>query len=203
MTHRKNSRKAHGKDLRKIGSGNIGATNLARAVGKKWGILCFLLDVGKGFLPTFISSMIISSSNLTNELIYTLIVGFAAVIGHIFTIFAKFRGGKGVATSFGLTLGVWPYYTICALIAFTAWIAVIYIWRYISLASIIASIAFPIVLTLEIIVVKDWQFGQLWPLFIAATLIPVIVIIRHRENIKNSKATVRIRIIIWDFSLNS
>jgi len=96
----------------------------------------------------------------------------------------KFKGGKGVATSFGVAIGLWPYYTICASFAIAIWIVVVLIWRYVSLASIAASITFPLALLLAIILKPSWGFAGLWPLLIAATAIPLMVIIRHRENIK-------------------
>ena len=175
--------KAYGKDLRKIGSGNIGATNLSRAVGKKWAYCCFLLDTTKGLVPMIVASQIISSPPTTTELLLSLVVGCAAIAGHIFPIYIKFKGGKGVATSFGVAMGLWPYYTICALIAMTCWISAVFIWRFISLASIIAALAFPIALTIITIFNKTWQFNNLWPLFIAAIAIPLMVIIKHRENV--------------------
>jgi len=113
-----------------------------------------------------------------------LAVGCAAIIGHIFPIYLKFKGGKGVATSFGVALGLWPYYTVCVLFAFAVWVIVVLIWRYVSLASIVASVTFIIALTAAIIIKQDWEFTGLWPILIAAVAIPVMVIVRHRENIK-------------------
>ncbi len=113
-----------------------------------------------------------------------LAVGCAAILGHIFPIYLKLKGGKGVATSFGVALGLWPYYTICASFAVAVWAVVVLIWRYVSLASIAASVTFPLVLTLAIILSPEWYFVNLWPLLIAATAIPLMVIIRHRENMK-------------------
>jgi glycerol-3-phosphate acyltransferase PlsY len=110
--------KAHGKDLRSIGSGNIGATNLSRALGRRWAYLCFVLDAAKGLIPMLIAAGFISSPPAVAELFLALAIGCAAVLGHIFPIYLKFRGGKGVATSFGVALGFWPYYTICAIAAF-------------------------------------------------------------------------------------
>jgi len=182
--------KAHGKDLRSIGSGNIGATNVSRALGRKWAYLCFGLDVLKGLLPMLatLSLAIPSSTQSQTEKVILLwlwlAVGCAAILGHIFPIYLKLKGGKGVATSFGVALGLWPYYTICALFAIATWSVVVLIWRYVSLASIAASITFPLVLILAIILTPGWDFGSLWPLLIAATAIPLMVIIRHRENIK-------------------
>ena len=176
--------KAHGINLRKIGSGNIGATNLSRALGKKWAYFCFGLDVLKGTIPMALAASVYRCQPQVLELFLTLAAGFAAVLGHIFPVYLKFKGGKGVATSFGVALGLWPYFTICASIAFAVWIIAVLIWRYISLASIIASVTLPLSLLLGILIVPDWQLANLWPLFTAAIAIPVTVILRHRENIK-------------------
>jgi len=176
---------AYGKDLRSIGSGNIGATNLARALGRKWAYLCFCLDMLKGLLPMLAAGIFIGAANPTpTSVSLWLAVGCAAVLGHIFPIYVKFKGGKGVATSFGVALGLWPYYTICAVIAIIVWTAVVLVWRYISLASMSASVVFPIVLILAIILIPSWHFAELWPLIIAATVISIMVILRHHENIK-------------------
>jgi glycerol-3-phosphate acyltransferase PlsY len=176
--------KAHGKDLRAIGSGNIGATNLSRALGKKWAYFCFCLDVAKGLVPTLVAGRLVSAVPNISELFLWLAVGCSAVLGHIFSIYLKFHGGKGVATSFGVALGIWPYYTICAAISFIVWIFVTLIWRYISLASIVASITFPVTLALLVITKNNWDFTTFWPLFTVALGIPVMVVARHRENIK-------------------
>lgn len=176
--------RAHGKDLRAIGSGNIGATNLARAVGRKWGYVCFALDVLKGFVPMIVVGAITDVPDAPWVFALWLAVGIAAILGHVFSIFLKFKAGKGVATSFGVALGLWPYFTICALIALALWVAVVLTWRYVSLASICASVTFPIALLLGILVVSSWRSSNLWPLLIAAVAIPVLVIVRHRENIR-------------------
>jgi glycerol-3-phosphate acyltransferase PlsY len=175
--------KAHGKDLRSIGSGNIGATNVSRALGRRWAYMCFLLDVLKGLVP------MLATRSLTTPLSVVVLwlwlaVGCAAILGHIFPIYLKFKGGKGVATSLGVALGLWPYYTICAAFALLVWVVVVLIWRYVSLASIAASITFPVTLILAILTAPGWSFATLWPLLIAAITIPLMVIVRHRENIK-------------------
>jgi glycerol-3-phosphate acyltransferase PlsY len=182
--------KANGKDLRSIGSGNIGATNVSRALGRKWAYLCFWLDVLKGFIPTLAIFFLVKplTAQLQADRILMLwlwlAVGCAAILGHIFPIYLKFRGGKGVATSFGVALGLWPYYTFCAIVAITIWIVLVLTLRYVSLASIIASISFPLALITAILSVSSWNLADLWPLLIASTIIPLMVIIRHRENIK-------------------
>jgi len=175
--------KVHGKDLRSIGSGNIGATNVSRALGKKWAYFCFFLDVLKGLVPMLIGIKLVSVTPSNGELFLWLLVGIASVLGHIFPVYVRFKGGKGVATSFGVALGLWPYYTVCAGFAFLVWLIFVLIWKYISLGSIAGAIAFPVTLFLTIFLKSGWDFSNLWPLLTAAVAIPVMVIVRHRENI--------------------
>jgi glycerol-3-phosphate acyltransferase PlsY len=174
---------ANGINLRKIGSGNVGATNLARAMGKKWGYICFFLDVSKGFVPMLVTMFFITEVNTTNLTLW-LLVGLAAVIGHILPIYMKFKGGKGVAVSLGIVLGLYPYYTFAGIAAFFVWGTAVLIWRYISLASIIAALVFPLVLAYLIGAKSSWAFENLWPLLVAALIMPLVVIGRHIENIK-------------------
>ena len=182
--------RAHGKDLRAIGSGNIGATNVARALGRKWAYVCFVLDVLKGAIPMLATLPLVHALSKQTEtgkvtlLWLWLAVGCAAILGHIFPVYLKGKGGKGVSTSFGVALGLWPYFTIPALVAIVMWIVIVLIGRYVSLASITASVAFPLVLILTIFFVPSWDFANLWPLLVAACVIPLVVIIRHRENLK-------------------
>ncbi len=181
--------KAHGKDLRTIGSGNIGATNVSRALGRKWAYVCFALDVLKGLVPMLVTRCSILGENPESTiqpvvLFLWLAVGCAAILGHIFPVYLKFKGGKGVATSFGVALGVWPYYTIAAGFAITVWVATVLIWRYVSLASIAGAVTFPLVLIAAILLTPAWSFAALWPLLLAAIAIPLMVIVRHRENVK-------------------
>jgi len=181
----------HGKDLRTIGSGNTGATNLARACGRKWGYICFALDVLKGFVPTLtIRSIAMSRLGIESDAIgpgflgLWLAVGVAAVLGHVFPVYLRFKGGKGVATSFGMALGFWPYFTFSALIALLSWIVLVLIWRYVSLASMIAATTFPVTLAIAIALKPEWALAKLWPLVLAAAVIPILVIVLHRSNIK-------------------
>lgn len=179
--------RAHGKDLRTIGSGNTGATNLARACGRTWGYVCFGLDVLKGFLPVVTFPCVAARAETTLSLpaffAVWLAVGIAAILGHIFPVYLGFKGGKGVSTSLGVALGLWPYFTLCGLVALLVWVACVLKWRYISLASICAAVTFPITLAVAIAVVADWQLSQVWPLLTVAIVIPILVIVRHRENI--------------------
>jgi len=175
-----------GVDLRKIGSGNIGATNVIRALGKKWGITCFILDVAKGLLPMILVPLLglIDAEPTADQLLSWLAVGVAAILGHVFSLYLGFKGGKGVATSLGVVLGLWPYFTLCGLIVFAVWFVSVKIWRYVSLASVLAAGAFPIILAVAIGIQKSWTFGNLWPLFLVAVPIPLLVIVRHWTNIQ-------------------
>jgi acyl phosphate:glycerol-3-phosphate acyltransferase len=181
----------HGKDLRTIGSGNIGATNLARACGRKWGYTCFALDVLKGMVPMIAARVAagrlleIDSATLgPGFLALWLAVGVAAILGHVFPVYLKFKGGKGVSTSLGMGLGLWPYFTLSGVIALLVWVAVVLTWRYVSLASVCAAITFPVTLMIAIAAKQNWELTNLWPLLIVATVIPILVVILHRGNIK-------------------
>jgi glycerol-3-phosphate acyltransferase PlsY len=182
--------KAHGKDLRAIGSGNIGATNVSRALGRKWAYVCFFLDVLKGMVPMLATLIAAAALSVPVDdagpafLWLWLAVGCAAIVGHIFPVYLKFKGGKGVATSLGVALGLWPWFTVSAFLAFAVWVTFVLTWRYVSLASMAAAVAFPLILILTIALVPQWRFAAFWPLLIAATAIPLMVIIRHRQNIK-------------------
>jgi glycerol-3-phosphate acyltransferase PlsY len=178
--------RSHGIDLRKVGSGNIGATNVSRALGKKWAYVCFILDVAKGLLPMLLATAwgLVDKDISLTQLGMWLAVGCAAILGHVFPIYLRFKGGKGVATSLGVVLGLWPYYTLSGLIAFAIWGLALLIWRYVSLASIFAAISFPIALTLLICLIPEWKCTELWPLYTAAIGLPLLVIARHAENIK-------------------
>ena len=137
----------HGIDLRKVGSGNIGSTNLSRALGRKMGLCMLCAGLGKGaFTDVGGGRMAWRHLAGTKGLLARLAVGCAAVIGHIFPVYLRFKGGKGVATSFGVAIGLWPYYTLCAAGAMLVWIIFVLIWRYVSLASLAAAVAFPVIL---------------------------------------------------------
>ncbi|MHC5059793.1 MAG: glycerol-3-phosphate 1-O-acyltransferase PlsY [Planctomycetota bacterium] len=174
---------AYGKDLRSIGSGNIGATNVARALGKRWAYVCFALDCLKGLVPMLVAKLLIGELTVA-ALSLWLAVGCAAVMGHVFPVYLKFKGGKGVATSLGMMLGLYPYYTIPGIVALVVWAGVVLIFRYVSLASMVASVVFPISLIVSIAVFDDWRFAQLWPLIVMALVMGGLIVVRHAENIK-------------------
>jgi len=182
---------SRGIDIRQHGSGNIGATNLGRTLGKKWGYVCFVLDVAKGLLPTMFVGVYIktvfeanSSQPLgVNGQLAWLCVGAGCILGHMFSVYLRFRGGKGVATSLGVVLGVWPYLTFTAVIAMLIWVGVWGMTRYVSLASICAAAAFPIGFALLIRQLENWHFAVLWPIFTFTVLMASLIIVRHRANI--------------------
>jgi len=176
--------KAHGKDLRSIGSGNIGSTNVGRALGKKWAYICFGFDVLKGFLPMQIAILLLQKPPTVGDFWLWLCVACAAVFGHIFPVYIKFKGGKGIATSLGVMLGLFPYYTICGVTSFIVWYICLKIWKYVSLGSISGAIAFPVTLITAITVKDGWQFVNLWPLVVVSIAMSILVILRHVENIK-------------------
>ena len=154
-----------GVDPRKTGSGNIGATNVMRSAGKKLGIITLVCDAAKGLIP------VVLATALGAQEYVIAIVGFVVFLGHVFPIFLKFRGGKGVATALGVYLAVRPTVIIGAFVVF---VIVFAIWRYVSLASLIGAIVVPIGLYL---VRAPYQF------VIMAVLIALVVILRHKDNI--------------------
>lgn len=178
--------RAYGIDLRKVGSGNIGATNVSRALGRKWGYVCFALDTLKGLVPMAAAKYagLVSDAPRTMDLLAWLAVGCAAVVGHIFPVFLKFKGGKGVATGLGVVIGAYPYFTVCAIGALAVWLVCVLIWRMVSLASMIAAAAFPLLFAGLIAAKADWRFAQLWPLMAVAAAMAALIIARHKDNIR-------------------
>lgn len=178
--------KAHGKDLRAIGSGNIGATNVSRALGRKWAYVCFVLDVLKGLVPMALVRLagLADAESGPRGLALWMVVGCAAVVGHVFPLYLRFKGGKGVATSLGVVLGLWPYFTLCGAASFVVWGICVLVWRYVSLASIIAAVAFPFFLLGAIFFIEAWRFEQLWPLQAAAVVMSLLIVVKHRANIQ-------------------
>lgn len=174
-----------GVDPRTAGSGNIGATNVGRLLGFKFFALVFLLDMLKGMLPMLLAGAALRGPFMTQvDYLLWLAVGAAAILGHMFSLFLKFKGGKGVATSAGIALGLWPYYTFPGLVALLIWSALFAATRYVSVASIVAALIFPIA---YIVIADAEHWGpfdrQLW-LLVFASLIAVMILVRHRANIK-------------------
>jgi len=163
-----------GIDIRDYGSGNAGATNTFRVLGSKWGSFVMLVDVIKGVVAT--SLYLLLPHYLTNELHQTnfmLGLGLAAVLGHIFPIWANFKGGKGVATLLGMAVAIQPIVAACCIAVF---LSVLFLTRFVSLSSVLAGIAFMVF----ILFVFNEQ-----PTFyrIFAVMVALMVVLTHQKNI--------------------
>jgi glycerol-3-phosphate acyltransferase PlsY len=136
---------AKGVDIRAHGSGNIGATNVGRVLGRKFFFLCFGLDFLKGFAPTLGAGAALGALGEPSQRTawWWLAVMAASVLGHIFSPWLKFRGGKGVATGLGALLAVFPFLTIPGACSFLVWLAALAAWRYISVSSMLAGLTLP------------------------------------------------------------
>jgi glycerol-3-phosphate acyltransferase PlsY len=161
--------KARGIDIRMVGSGNIGATNVMRSVGKIPGIIVLLLDAAKGFVPVFFAPRIFPD---VDQSALQIVCCVAVIAGHNWTCWLKFKGGKGIATSAGALLAFVPGPLLCGL---SVWLVVFGIFRYVSLASISASVAVP---------VATWFLVRDRPLFWFTAILGVVAIYKHRSNIQ-------------------
>ena len=166
-----------GVDVRTVGSKNIGATNVFRTVGKKWGLLAFACDVLKGLLPVLAAKWYLSTFAYPVMVHLPLQVGIMCVIGHMLTPYMNFRGGKGVATAFGMLLGLIPGLVGCAFLVFVALFA---LSNYISLGSCGAA-AF-LAVTVWIPFARLPGYHDL-PLCVFVTFIALFIIWKHRSNI--------------------
>jgi acyl phosphate:glycerol-3-phosphate acyltransferase len=167
-----------GIDIRQAGSGNIGATNVVRVLGKGYGYPVFALDVLKGFGAVKISMLMASGRppEWNSPEIFGILAAISSVLGHLYPPWLKFKGGKGVATSAGALLALTPIATV---IGVAIWIIVFWVTRYVSLASIIAAVVLPIV----ILVVSSEDQNKGKPLFYSSACVAGVVIWRHRSNL--------------------
>ena len=178
-----------GIDPRTAGSKNIGATNVGRLLGGKFFALVFSLDLLKGLLPMLAAGWVLMArvghpqDYRVQDYALWLLVGFAAIFGHMFSVFLKFKGGKGVATSAGVLLGLFPYYTVPGLVSIAVFLIVLKTFRYVSLASMLGSASFAFAY-LGIGLALHWPvFGAQWPLLAFAVLMAALIIYKHRANI--------------------
>ncbi len=182
-----------GVDPRKAGSGNIGATNVGRLLGGRYFAIVFILDLLKGMLPMLAAAAMLRApfrgeAMSVGDYALWIAVGFAAIFGHLFSCFLKFKGGKGVATSAGVMLGLFPYFTIPGLLAIFIWLSVFMPSRYVSLASIAGAGAFPL-LYVGVGLLRGWPvFGEQWPLLAFSILVAVMIVWKHRSNIARLRA---------------
>ncbi|OQP58123.1 acyl-phosphate glycerol 3-phosphate acyltransferase [Niastella vici] len=165
-----------GIDIREYGSGNAGATNTFRVLGSRWGTFVMVIDVLKGVAATSLYILLpyyMNMDNMWDRTNFMVGLGLAAVLGHIFPIWANFRGGKGVATLFGMILAIQP---VVAVLCVGIFLLVLYLTRFVSLSSILASVAFAVF----ILVI----FNEKEPLYRAfAIAVALLVVLTHQKNI--------------------
>ncbi len=166
-------------DIRNEGSGNAGGTNVFRVLGWKPGVFVMLLDAFKGFAATlWVAHWQPFGPSHIDATVLPIICGVAAVIGHIWTVFAGFRGGKGVGTATGMIVALYP---IAALVCFVIFVGVVYLTRYISVGSIIAAACLPIVLFLG---EKFFMNEVPDAMFQFSVMLTILIIYTHRQNIR-------------------
>ncbi len=158
-----------GVDIRTKGSGNTGATNVWRVLGRRYGIPVMVLDVAKGALPVLVGQHAFGSG-------VAIVAGAAAVLGHTFPVFLGFSGGKGVATTAGVVIAITP---IVALGMIALMVALLWLFRYVSLASMCCAVAYPLACLAT---------GQPWPVLVFGTLAAAGIVARHRANIVRLRA---------------
>jgi glycerol-3-phosphate acyltransferase PlsY len=192
-----------GVDIRAHGSGNIGATNVGRVLGRKWGLVCFALDVFKGFVPTmaagFVAGLVGRFGMSWGEAGLWLAVMVAAVLGHVFCPWLKFKGGKGVATGLGAMLGVFPAMALPAVVSMVVWGMVFRLSRTVSVASLAAALLMPALVVGEF---AAWSAGVMsdgtpraersmmgaLPFVAVSVALAGLVVYTHRENIARLRA---------------
>lgn len=167
--------RTRGIDIRTVGSKNVGASNVFRELGKGIGITVMALDVGKGLVAVMIANAETSSP-------WPLVAAAAAIVGHVFPVWLRFKGGKGVAVAGGAMIGLVP---LPALIVVIIWVVVVGITRYVSVGSIVAAAIFPFLVL---------GFGAPWPTVAFAFLAAIMVIVRHRTNIQRLMAHQELRL---------
>jgi glycerol-3-phosphate acyltransferase PlsY len=168
-----------GDDIRKYGSGNVGGTNVTRTLGVSYGVITIIADIIKGFIPILVLYFI-----YPRDLILLSIVSVAVILGHDFPVYIKFKGGKGIAVSFGVIIGVscLPFINnpvwmeiLPVLAILGTWVIIFSVFRIVSLASLCAAVVNPI---------SFYFTGYRWPIVIAAICWSALTFITHRENIK-------------------
>lgn len=164
------ARAVAGIDIRTVGSGNVGATNVGRTLGRGWFFAVFLLDAAKGALPVLFLPELVTTSFGPGVL--EVVCALGAVLGHVFSVFLRFKGGKGVATTAGAILAISPPAAGSALLVF---LAVFAAFRYVSLASVLAAAAFPFL---------AWWLDDRKPVLVFAAAVALLVAVRHQSNLR-------------------
>ncbi len=164
------ARLLRGVDIRTVGSGNIGATNVRRVMGKGWAVFVTVIDMLKGALALLVTA---TSASVDPWLLS--LAGFAVVMGHNFPVWLKFRGGKGVATTYGVVFFLWPYESFAiSLLSGAIWYAVMKTTRYVSLASVTSLMALPVFF---------WMLEAPLPFTIISLILAVFALYRHSSNL--------------------
>jgi glycerol-3-phosphate acyltransferase PlsY len=164
--------KFNGIDIRRHGSGNTGATNVRRVLGKQWGILCFVLDFAKGLIPVLLVKNMANGGDLL-----PMLAAVGAIAGHVWPLYLRFKGGKGVATSLGALLALAPWAVVVAGIA---WVVSFYLTRYVSVASLVAALMLPVSAG-ALNLMRPATVST--PILILLTLIGLLIIVRHKTNV--------------------
>ena len=183
-------KKYYGIDIREHGSRNAGTTNMLRVLGRRAALPVFALDVLKGFVAVALLGLLQYGDNISDIwLIHLKIIAvFAAVLGHIFPIFAGFRGGKGVATLVGAITGIYPP---VVLLCFAVWVVILMMTHYVSLASIVAGCCFPV------FTIASPKVNQSVPFIVFSFVTAVLLLYTHRKNIVRLKNGTESKIYIW------
>ena len=172
------ARVAKGIDIREHGSKNIGATNVTRVLGAKWGALCFVLDVLKGGLPVYLPRLLLTAED-SNRVHWQVAAGLLAILGHMFPIWLGFHGGKGVATALGVVVMLAK--PLSTTITFGAFVACFATTRIVSISSIIAAVTFAIA---QMYFLWPQPFReQSWSIACFSLAVPTLIIVKHRSNI--------------------
>lgn len=194
---------ARGVDIRDAGSGNVGATNAGRVLGRSWGFLCFVLDVCKGLGPTLGYGLwsglagvepgvqpgaesVVGPGDALAALGW-MAVASAAVFGHVFPVWLRFKGGKGVATGLGVLLGFWPVLTLPGVAVGLLWVVLVKSTGYVSLASVVASGSLPV---LAVVSGLCWRRepGEIAVHAGVSTVLALLIAVRHRGNLRRLRA---------------
>lgn len=180
------AKRVRGIDIREHGSGNIGASNVFRTMGKKWGALVLAADVLKGWIVVAILAPTASAFPEVSSSLRQLLFGAAAIAGHTWTPWLKLKGGKGIATSAGVLIGIFP---LASLVVIAIWAVCFLIWRYVSLASIVAAASFPILL-----LILHREMDAFSVIFLVSVLLSALLIYNHRSNIERLKQGEELRV---------
>ena len=190
--------RARGLDIRQHGSKNVGATNVGRVLGRRLGLICFVLDTAKGAVPVIAAGVINElitkeiDSISPQQMWLWLAVACAAVLGHMHSLFLGLRGGKGVATGFGAMLAMWPLLTFPALGAMVVWYSMLRLTRYVSVASMTASLSLPLAYLVRALPpdATDVELSQTVarvlqtsPPLIITSVLALLIVFKHRTNI--------------------